>query len=259
MADDPLDELHWADPASFTALRTRLSAAAKQRGDTATARQISSTNRPTRAAWVINRLALDHREVQQRLTDLGDRLRDAHAAMDGDRIRDLSAEQRKLVDDLARAAFEAAELKNPSAALREEVTGTLQAAIADPEVTAALGRLTKPQRWSGFGAISGATAGARQPTRKARQRQEAMRAALTQAERAKADADDVLAERHAARAAARLRRKEAVQRLRAAERELSTAEANYDKAQQASRDCAESVRQAKARVVARRRTAGTER
>jgi len=71
--------------------------------------------------------------------------------MDGDRIRELSAEQRRLVDDVARAAFEEAELADPSAALRDDVTGTVQAAIADPDVAARLGRLTKAERWSGFG------------------------------------------------------------------------------------------------------------
>lgn len=277
MADDARDELYWANPAGFTALRTRLSAAAKQRGDTAAARRISTTNRPTKAAWIVNRLAIGHPEVKQRLTDLGDRLRAAHAAMDGDRIRDLSAEQRKLVDDLARAAFEAAELTNPSAAVRDDVTGTLQAAIADPDVTAALGRLTKPQCWSGFGALGdtgpvliadrGAAAPKRTrstPAKKTRrddelrtarrqddnEQKDQLRAALTEAERATAKAGDALSESQAELAATRLRHNKAVQSLREAERDLSIAEDAYAKAKQASRDTAESVREAKARLRA---------
>jgi hypothetical protein len=94
MADDDLDELYRAKPDGFIALRTKLAAAAKRRGDNATAKQISASNKPTTAAWIVNRLALTHTEVKQRLADLGDRLRAAHAAMDGDRIRKLSAEQR---------------------------------------------------------------------------------------------------------------------------------------------------------------------
>src|SRR5271166_2106772 len=101
---------------------------------------------------MVNRLALRHKDTKKRVTDLGDRLRAAHAAMDGERIRDLSTEQHKLIDKLARAAFEAAEVKQPSSSVRDDVTSTLQAAIADPDVAARLGRLAKPECWSGFGA-----------------------------------------------------------------------------------------------------------
>ena len=39
----------------------------------------------------------------------------------------------------------------PPAALREEVTATLDAAIADPEVAANLGTLVRAAHWAGFG------------------------------------------------------------------------------------------------------------
>ena len=273
MADDELDELHWVKPGGFIALRTKLSAAAKRRGDDAAAKRISATNKPTTAAWIVNRLALGHKDVKQRLADLGDRLRAAHAAMDGDRIRDLSAEQRKLIDELARTAFEAAEVANPSAAIRDDVTGTLQAAIADPDVRTALGRLTRPERWSGFGAggdaapmfsvdrgnKTKATSTQTRPKpakdmardiemRAARQLKQKLRAALSEAERARAEADDALAERQAELAAGRLRHDKARESLRAAERALSSAEDSYEKAKQARRDAAELVQEAKARL-----------
>src|SRR5829696_5675283 len=209
MADE-LDELYEVKPEEFTALRTKLAAAAKQRGDADTAKQISAARKPTTAAWVVNRLALRDHEIRRRLAGLGERLKEAHAAMDGDRIRALSAEQRRLVDDVARAAFEEAELADPSAALRDDVTGTLQAAIADPDVASRLGRLTKAEQWSGFGEF-GDTAMVFTATRKkattrekpaeqaadeppdekrdaARREREKARAALAAAERAKADA-----------------------------------------------------------------------
>src|ERR1700730_8564695 len=155
MADelDELDELYEVKLEEFTALRTKLAAAAKQRGDADTAKQISAARKPTAAAWVVNRLALRDQDIRKRLAGLGERLRDAHTAMDGDRIRELSAEQRRLVDDVARTAFEEAEVAEPSAALRDDVTGTVQAAIADPDVASRLGRLTKAERWSGFGQV----------------------------------------------------------------------------------------------------------
>ncbi len=151
MADAELDELFAAKPEDFTALRTKLAAAAKKRGDADTAKQISAARKPTTAAWVVNRLALGDTSVNERLSDLRERLRTAHAEMDGERIRELTGQQRRLVNDLTRTAIEEAELTEPSAALRDDVTGTLQAAVADPDVAARLGRLTKAERWSGFG------------------------------------------------------------------------------------------------------------
>src|SRR5690349_6118546 len=123
---DALDELYEVKPEEFTALRTKLAAAAKQRGDSDSAKQISAARRPTTAAWVVNRLAIRDPDTRTRLAGLGERLKDAHTAMDGERIRELSREQRRLVDDVAKQAFEEAELADPSAALRDDVVGTLQ-------------------------------------------------------------------------------------------------------------------------------------
>ena len=117
MTGDELDSLYWAPPKDFTAERTKLTAAAKGRGDDAAAKRISAATKPTTAAWIVNRLALRHTDTKQRLAELGDRLRAAHAAMDGARIRDLSAEQHQLIDELMRAALEAADVSQPSSAV----------------------------------------------------------------------------------------------------------------------------------------------
>ncbi|MGX9788903.1 hypothetical protein [Mycobacterium sp. MMS18-G62] len=269
MADE-LGDLYEAKPEEFTALRTKLAAAAKQRGDSDAAKRISAARKPTTAAWVVNRLVLRSDDVRQRLADLGQRLRDAHAAMDGERIRELSAEQRRLVDDLARDAFEEAELNAPPAGLRDDITGTLQAAIADPDVTKRLGQLTKAEKWSGFGEF-GDTAIVFTPTRREKPEPEAKkepakdeprkdrkdkgeaeqrrrseaRAALAAAEHAKAEADDALAELQSDLATARLRHQDARRRLQDAERALTAAEDAYEKAKQASRDAAAVVKEAK--------------
>jgi hypothetical protein len=254
MADDELDRLYWVEPDAFTAERTGLVAAAKDRGDAAAAKRISAARKPTTAAWIVNRLALRHTDVKRRLADLGDRLRAAHAAMDGESIRDLSAEQHKLIDELARAAFDAAEVKKPSSTLRDDLTGTLQAAIADPDVTARLGRLARPERWSGFGAFGDAAPGltaaktGKPKEKSARGQLDRLNAAVAAAERAKAEADAALSERQAERAAARQRREEALAILRKAEREVDSAEDDYEKARRASRAAAESVNEAKAQL-----------
>jgi hypothetical protein len=271
MADDRLDELYAARPEDFTALRTKLAGDAKRSGDADAAKRITAARKPTTAAWVVNRLTIGDDDVPRRLKDLGERLRDAHAAMDGHRIRDLSAEQRRLVDDLVRRAFEEAEMKSPPGALRDDVTGTLQAAVADPGVADRLGRLTKADTWAGFGefgdtAIVSSPASRRkaepkQPAPKpatseppdekevaARREQQQARAALAAAERAKAEADDALAELQSDLAAARLRHQDAERRLRDAERGLAWAEDAYDKAKQTSRDAAAVVKAAKERL-----------
>ncbi len=260
MADE-LDQLYEVKPEEFTALRTKLSAAAKQRGDADTAKQIAAARRPTTAAWVVNRLALRDQDIRTRLAGLGERLKDAHAAMDGEAIRALSAEQRRLVDDVARAAFEEAELADPTAALRDDVTATLQAAIADPDVASRLGRLTKAERWSGFGEF-GDTAMVFTATRKATSRKEPAeqpqrddkrddkrekaRAAVAAAERAKAEADAALTELQSDLATARMRRDDARRRLQDAEDALTAAEDAYDKGKQACRDAAAVVKEVKA-------------
>jgi hypothetical protein len=250
MADDELDSLYCAQPDAFTAQRTELSAAAKRRGDDAAAKRISAARKPTAAAWMVNRLVLRDKQTKRRLSDLGDRLRDAHAAMDGERIRNLSAEQHKLINELARAAFKSAGVANPSAAVREDVTGTLQAAIADPDVRARLGRLTKAERWSGFGGFGGGFADAAPASKKTRRepKLEKLRAAAAAAERAKTEADDELSARQADRDAARRGRDEALAGLREAERALDAAEKRYDRAKQASRAAAASLKDAHAQL-----------
>jgi hypothetical protein len=269
MVDKELNELYSAKPEEFTALRTKLAASAKKRGDADAAKRISAARKPTAAAWIVNRLALTNKGATKRLTELGERLRAAHAEMDGDRIRELTGEQRRLVNELTRTAVEEAELTEPSAALRDDVTGTLQAAVADPDVALRLGRLTKAERWSGFGEF-GDTAMVFTTTRAkpkpepkpeppketkrddkkeaSRRQQEEARAALAAAEQAKAEADDALSELQTDLAVARLRRDDARKRLQDAERGLTAAGDAYDKAKQASRDAAAVVKEAKARL-----------
>jgi hypothetical protein len=252
---DPLDELYAARLEDFTALRTKLAAAARKRGDTEDAKKISAARKPTTAAWVVNRLAHADDAVQRRLADLGARLRDAHSAMDGARIRELSAEQRRLIDDLTRTAFEEAELTRPSASLRDDVISTLQAAVADQDVAARIGRLVKAEQWSGFGGF-GDSAAVFKPTRAAKTKAEPAaddkaarqaRAELKAAERAKAEADDALGELQSDLATARLRHQDARRRLADAEAALAAAEDAYAKGKQASRDAAMRLRRVKAR------------
>jgi len=143
-------ELYEADPDGFTQRRQDLADRARAAGEPAVAKQIAGLRKPTRSAWVVNRLVRADPQVTSRLAALAAELRDERS-MDGTRIRELTAARSRLVDDLTRQALQVSDLPAPPAALREEVTATLDAAIADPDVAANLGTLVRAAHWAGFG------------------------------------------------------------------------------------------------------------
>ena len=128
-------------------------AQAREAGESDVAKKISALRKPTRSAWVVDHLVRADPDVTGRLADLSGELQQAVSA-DGARIRELTAARAKLVDDLTQQALKAARLASPPAALREEVTATLDAAIADPEVAGGLGSLVRAERYAGFGPVA---------------------------------------------------------------------------------------------------------
>jgi hypothetical protein len=149
--DDATRTLYAVPPEEFLATRNDLVAQARAAGNGAAATRIGKLRKPTVAAWLVNALALDDPSVGDRLADLGDRLRAAQEQLDAGTLRALTTERRRLVDELTRAAFARAKRKQPPAGLRDEVSGTFDAALADPEIAERLGRLTRAEHWSGFG------------------------------------------------------------------------------------------------------------
>ena len=147
---DAVAELYEADPDRFTERRQELVTSAREAAQAAVAKQIAGLRKPTRSAWVVNRLVRADPQVASRLAALAAELR-AEPSMDGTRIRELTAARGRLVDELTRQALQVSDLPAPPAALREEVTATLDAAIADPEVAANLGTLVRAAHWAGFG------------------------------------------------------------------------------------------------------------
>jgi hypothetical protein len=146
---DAVAELYLLDPDEFMARRQDLADQARAAGDPAAAKQITKLRKPTRSAWVVNRLVRTDPDVTARLAALAGELRDAERSPQGARIRELSAARARLVDELTRQAL--SELPAPPAALREEVTATFDAALADPGVAASLGTLVRAAHWAGFG------------------------------------------------------------------------------------------------------------
>ena len=149
---DAVTSLYSSDPGEFTERRKALVARAREGGDKALAKTIAGLRKPTRSAWVVNMLVRADRFAVSRMTALGDDLRDAERAMDGARIRELSRRRRELMATLLQQAFTAAGLESPPAALRDEVTSTLTAALADPQVAEQLraGTLVRAVYREGF-------------------------------------------------------------------------------------------------------------
>ena len=146
-------ELYGSDPEEFTERRTALASQARAAGDRAAAKEIAGLRKPTRSAWMINQLVRADPGVADRLAGLGDELRAAAAALDGAKIRELSQERRKLVDTLIRRTLQQAGEQSPPAALREDLTATFGAALADPQVARDLadGTLVRAAHHADFG------------------------------------------------------------------------------------------------------------
>jgi hypothetical protein len=145
-------ELYGSDPEGFTERRSALAAEARAGGDRPAAKEIAGLRKPTRPAWMINQLVRADPGVPGQLVQLGDELRAAAAALDGTKIRELSQARRRLVDTLIRQALRHAGEESPSAALREDLTATFGAALADPQVARdlAAGTLLRPVHRADF-------------------------------------------------------------------------------------------------------------
>jgi hypothetical protein len=144
--------LYSAPPEEFVALRNEEVARARKARDTALAGAIGKLRKPTVAAWLVNRLAHERPDLVEELLELAEELRTAQRELRGADLRELSTRRRSTVAALAR---EAARLAGPGRANLPvaEVEATLAAALADPEVAAAVraGQLTKALEYTGFG------------------------------------------------------------------------------------------------------------
>jgi hypothetical protein len=151
LTDDVIRELYSVAPDEFMAKRSELADRARKGGDAASATAIDKLRKPTVGAWIVNALVHDDPSIVDSLTELGERMRGAQDALDAAQLRELSTERRQLIDKLTAKAFQRADRKDPPAALRDEVNGTFDAAIADDEIAARLGRLQRTEQSYGFG------------------------------------------------------------------------------------------------------------
>ena len=239
-------ELYSADPDVFTGRRRELAAQARAAGDRAAAKTIAAFGKPTRSAWVVNKLVRADPSVPARLAELGDRLRVGEAALDGTSIRELSLARRHLIDSLVRQALAESGQRSASAAMRDEVTETFSAALADPGIAGqvAAGTLVRAAHWAGFGPGIG-TAAPSGPAPPRPRKAASSKAASSKAESTKAsapaqdEAQDDEAQDEARAQAERVRQRQ--QAVAAAEEAVARASGTADTAKAAEQERAGSV------------------
>jgi hypothetical protein len=155
LLQEAVAELYSSDPDEFVERRGTLVARAREAGQAPAAKQIAALRKPTRSAWVVNRLVRADPGVTAELAGLGDELRAAQGSLDGAAIRELSQRRRELIESLVRRAFSVAGVTAPPAGARDEVTATLGAALADPQFAGTLadGTLVRAVQAEGFAAV----------------------------------------------------------------------------------------------------------
>lgn len=133
-------ELYGLAPGRFVEARDVMARAARAEGRRDLAREISGLRRPTVAAWALNLLARERADLVLQVVELGEGLREAQSLLQGDALRDLTRQRRRLVGAVtaevrAVASANGQRLSEPAA---HQVEETLLAAMADRAAAAAL-------------------------------------------------------------------------------------------------------------------------
>ena len=169
--ESAVDELYAGSPDDFIERRKALVTQARAAKDRALATAVGALRRPTRSAWLVNLYARRAPDELAALLDLGEALQNAQRQLSGPDLRRLSADRGKALAAATRRAVELGHDHGYDApeAARLEVSQTLQAALADPEVAAQVraGTVTQAQAYGGFGPFALAAAD-RRPRRRNR-------------------------------------------------------------------------------------------
>jgi hypothetical protein len=232
-----LDELFRVPLEEFTAARDRLAGELRDSGDEA-ASEVKKLRRPTVAAWAVNQLARKHRKDVQELLKIGDEVRTALSGGGAEKMRDVSARRRRVIDRLTDRARE--ELAGgghaTSRTTLDKVGDTLMAATMDQEAAEALrtGRLTRELAPpSGFEALGGQLpAPSRASSKKDREVKERVRRTETQAREAETAALEADREARRLEEQAERARKEAERARRRADRAATRAQELRRKAEE---------------------------
>jgi hypothetical protein len=217
------DELYAVLPADFIAARDARAKQARSDDDEQLYQQIKKLRRPSAAAWLVNLLARSEEGLEQ-FSDLSQRMRDAQTNLDAPTMKELGQERTRVVAELVVRAVALAKDADPTfsdtATVRDQVTSTLTAAVADPSAEAAVtsGQLVSPLSYAGFGEVDISDAVAtplhvvREKEEKPAPRKAEKKVDQRALDRARADlerAEDALEEAEEAFDAARTRRHQA--------------------------------------------------
>ena len=156
--DAAADELYAVLPAAFIAARDARAKEARSAGDEELYAQVKALRRPSAAAWLVNLLARSEDGFDE-FSDFSHRLRDAQTNLDAPAMKELGQERTRVVAELVERAVYLANNADPAfrdtGTVRDQVTSTLTAAVADPTAEAAItsGRLVTPLSYAGFGEV----------------------------------------------------------------------------------------------------------
>jgi hypothetical protein len=228
---EELDRLYQGPLEEFTATRNMLAKTLRSDGKTEAADWVKSLTKPSRAAWLVNQLAVRKPDGIAELLEAGRELRAAQEEMlagspDRDQLREAARREQGSVDSLLRTAEAIGREHGVGEQILTRVGETLQAAVSDPEVAEAIeaGRLTREQRAVSIGLVGPATPAApKGKTARAKEKEEKERRDRRQ--RAK-------------------HRKEAERGLAAAERKLERERAKLERAREAVEEAEERVHEA---------------
>lgn len=251
-------ELYVLPPDQFTKARNARAGMA----DRAIAAHIKALRKPSVAAWAVNLLA---REGQLgEALELSAALREAQEDLDAAEMSRLGRQRRQLVAALAKQAVDLAEDAGVtvSAAAREDVEKTINAAVMDATAAAAVmtGRLVKPLEAGAFddsdladavgGSLPGATVLPPRDDLAQRRARKAAEKAAREAERLASEAEREAARIDARRAKAQERAEHLAERMDDLRRDLAQLEqearAQAETLEAIEQDHAEARRRAKA-------------
>jgi hypothetical protein len=234
-----LNELFHGPLEEFTAARNELAKSLRSSGDAEAADWVKGLQKPTRAAWLVDQLAVRKPKEVARLLEAGRELRAAQEEMlsgsaDREKLREAASAEQKTIEALMGTAEAIGREHGVGAQILTRVEETLRAASGDPEVAEAIERgwLQREQRAAGIGLVGAATAKAPARGRKKGDREAADRRARQQQAK---------------------RRKEAERKLAAAEKKLEREQARLDRARESVEEAEKSVHDAELDAHAARR------
>jgi hypothetical protein len=239
VSDEGLNELFHGPLEEFTAARNELAKSLRSDGDAEAADWVKGLKKPSRAAWLVNQLAVRKPKDVRKLLKVGEELRGAQEEMlagstDPEKLREVASREREAVDSLVQTAEAIGREHGVGSQILDRVGETLQAATSDPEVAEAIekGQLVREQRASGIGLVGTATPKAPARGRKKDEREAAERRSRQQQAK---------------------RRKEAERKLAAAEKKLEREQAKLEKARESVSDAERAVHDAEHDAHAARR------